>query len=99
MTSPNYITACQCSQELLHALNSGSDARVRRAVDQIMDLSARETSDTRESEFRDLLAGVVQRMSSTISVEILHHIASDGQTRQPINPLPPELKTPAYVRY
>jgi len=79
-------TACECSQELLRALNSGSKSQVRRALDQIADLSSCETPDSRESEFRDLLAGIVEPIATAnssvaaISVEILVHVASDGRS-------------------
>ena len=89
-------SASECSQELLEALNSGSNERVRRALDDIVNLSSSTTSDSRESEFRELLAGIVEPIARAmpeihsvrnwspqpISVQMLMHVAADGGSVQ-----------------
>ena len=90
VTNVQQRTASECSLELLDALNHGSEERVRRALDAIVSLSSAGTPDARESEFRDLLAGIAEpiarsmpefrsaRNSSAqaISVQMLKHVAT-----------------------
>jgi len=74
-------TAGECARRLLSALNSGSDEHIHRALDRISNLTAAESADSRELEFRDLLAGIISAQnfpSKQVMVQMLTHVATSA---------------------
>jgi hypothetical protein len=92
VTRAEHGTAGECARRLLDALDSGSDERIYGALDRIANLTSVWSSDSQESEFRDLLAGIVQPISGAVPefrsfrnssskhvvVQMLAHVASSA---------------------
>ena len=57
-------TAGNCAQKLIVALKCGMPDQIEHAVNRIVRLRTRVTCDSRELEFRDLLEGIVERLTA-----------------------------------
>ena len=77
-TDIGYDSAGQCARGLIAALRSGSQERIGSVLDQIANLdSDTMLVDSRELEFRELLAGIAESVPMRdAALKMLEHVAA-----------------------